>query len=343
MQPSAPWANASSKNQISTMSLLEIQQAQEKAEAEMRLQQQQLEAQQLSTKNSVKLKSLLGVGGVDASRTQSAWGLPSGSAQAAAKPVRTMKEILEEERLARERAASSSVAQSNEDGRDAAGTLTPDSVWGGKVTNSSTAVKTKPLVGASVQSLRDIMQHEEQLQQQQLGAGQRSAASGSSWVAKAAKGLPSTNWNNPAFSAGVTPTPASQPAISSSSTTSTVPSKQDVPSARMDEGEQFWNFKDSKPSQPAGTGSTDQTKNIPSTQEGRHYTQSIDKKSSTDLGGMNSEMAEWCTQQLRRLANNDDLTLVQFCLTLESPVEVREYLAAYLGSTPQVSFNITAK
>jgi len=199
------------------------------------------------------------------------------------------------------------------------------------------AAKTRPAPGATVQSLRDIMQHEEQLQQQQFSAGQRSStAAASSWVAKAARGLPSTNWNNPALSSG--PAIATSNQILPMNNATAISSKLDASSSRVEEGEQFWNFKDFKQSHSAGPA--DPSRSAPPAQEpysARPYAQSTEKKNSTELGGMNSEMAEWCTQQLRRLANNDDLTLVQFCLTLESPVEVREYLAAYLGSTPQVT------
>jgi hypothetical protein len=59
---------------------------------------------------------------------------------------------------------------------------------------------------------------------------------------------------------------------------------------------------------------------------------------SDDFGGkgMSEETAEWCSSQLRKINGNGDLTLMQFCMTLQSAAEIREYLAAYLGSTPQV-------
>jgi len=53
--------------------------------------------------------------------------------------------------------------------------------------------------------------------------------------------------------------------------------------------------------------------------------------------GMSREFATWCTQQLVKISGSKDLTLVKFCLSVESTAEVREYLAANLGSTPQVS------
>jgi hypothetical protein len=49
---------------------------------------------------------------------------------------------------------------------------------------------------------------------------------------------------------------------------------------------------------------------------------------------MPTEMAEYCAGQLQRF--NADLTLMEYVYTLESPVDVRAYLAEYLGSTPQV-------
>ena len=52
---------------------------------------------------------------------------------------------------------------------------------------------------------------------------------------------------------------------------------------------------------------------------------------------MSQEFSEWCTNQLLKIAGNGDLTLVSFCLTIDSAAEIRETLAAYLGSTPQVS------
>jgi hypothetical protein len=63
------------------------------------------------------------------------------------------------------------------------------------------------------------------------------------------------------------------------------------------------------------------------------------KKSKASFGGsaMPGDMADWCSVQLKKINNSDDLTLVEFCMSLGSAVEIREYLAAYLGSTPQVS------
>ena len=40
---------------------------------------------------------------------------------------------------------------------------------------------------------------------------------------------------------------------------------------------------------------------------------------------------------MQKINGSDDLTLVQFCLTLTDSDEIRQYLTAYLGSTPQVN------
>jgi hypothetical protein len=53
--------------------------------------------------------------------------------------------------------------------------------------------------------------------------------------------------------------------------------------------------------------------------------------------GMSREFANWCATQLTKITGNKDLTLVKFCLSVESTAEIREILAANLGSTPQVS------
>ena len=38
-----------------------------------------------------------------------------------------------------------------------------------------------------------------------------------------------------------------------------------------------------------------------------------------------------------KLTKSSDLTLMHFCMSLDDPAEIRQYLAAYLGSKPEVS------
>lgn len=52
--------------------------------------------------------------------------------------------------------------------------------------------------------------------------------------------------------------------------------------------------------------------------------------------GMSPAMASWASQQLKKMNGKDDLTLLEFCMSLTDASEIRQYLAAYLGSTPEV-------
>jgi len=54
-------------------------------------------------------------------------------------------------------------------------------------------------------------------------------------------------------------------------------------------------------------------------------------------GRMTAQLEIWCKEQMRKLNGSDDLTLVAFCMTLTDPDEIRQYLTAYLGSSPQVN------
>jgi len=52
---------------------------------------------------------------------------------------------------------------------------------------------------------------------------------------------------------------------------------------------------------------------------------------------MTPAFEKWCISQMQKINNSDDLTLVSFCMTLTDPIEIRQYLTAYLGSTPEVN------
>ena len=68
--------------------------------------------------------------------------------------------------------------------------------------------------------------------------------------------------------------------------------------------------------------------------------QSTTQKTMEEFGAngkMTPALEDWCKQQMRKLSGNDDLTLIAFCMTLSDPVEIKGYLTAYLGSTPQVN------
>ena len=52
---------------------------------------------------------------------------------------------------------------------------------------------------------------------------------------------------------------------------------------------------------------------------------------------MSPTLEKWCKEQMQKLNGTDDLTLVSFCMSLSDPVEIRQYLTTYLGSTAQVN------
>jgi GYF domain len=57
-----------------------------------------------------------------------------------------------------------------------------------------------------------------------------------------------------------------------------------------------------------------------------------------DFGAkMSPALEKWSKEQMVKINGTDDLTLVGFCMTLQDPVEIRQYLTTYLGSTPQVN------
>ncbi|KAL7495872.1 hypothetical protein ACHAWT_004205 [Skeletonema menzelii] len=70
-------------------------------------------------------------------------------------------------------------------------------------------------------------------------------------------------------------------------------------------------------------------------------TKQAQKAAAVDNFGVNGQMTptmeKWCKDQMQKLNGSDDLTLVTFCMTLTDSDEIRQYLSAYLGSTPQVN------
>jgi len=52
---------------------------------------------------------------------------------------------------------------------------------------------------------------------------------------------------------------------------------------------------------------------------------------------MSPALEKWCKEQMTTINKTEDLTLVSFCMTLNDPNEIRQYLTAYLGSAPAVN------
>lgn len=83
--------------------------------------------------------------------------------------------------------------------------------------------------------------------------------------------------------------------------------------------------------------STDKV-NSSSTANGSKSDRKVGDKSEFGGKTMSKDMAEWCSAQLKKLKGTDEaMELLQFCMSLKSSVEIREYLSQYLGSSPQVT------
>ena len=96
------------------------------------------------------------------------------------------------------------------------------------------------------------------------------------------------------------------------------------------------------PSAPAMTSSgSANTKHRMSKSMALSSGQKSNSQNTVDEFGAASKMTpaleSWCKEQMKKLNGSEDLTLVAFCMTLTDPVEIKQYLTAYLGSSPQVN------
>jgi hypothetical protein len=161
-------------------------------------------------------------------------------------------------------------------------------------------------------SLREIMEAEAaRLQEEQKADGSSPRPSAGSWAAKAGTGAPLSN--SPRAVAPVVATSQSRPA----------------PTAVQVVGRTAPGNSGQSQQRPSSTKSSE-------TQSKKGATSSADQGSGSFGQNLSPELSDWCSAQLKKINSSDSLTLMEFCMTLESPVEIREYLAAYLGSTPQV-------
>ena len=95
-----------------------------------------------------------------------------------------------------------------------------------------------------------------------------------------------------------------------------VPAPASVSPHKNESDESFWNFGAAQSVKPANQASSN---------------------NAFGADSVSNEFMAWCAKQLKTIGGVEDLTLVEYCATLEDPGEIREYLAAYLGSTPRVS------
>ena len=47
---------------------------------------------------------------------------------------------------------------------------------------------------------------------------------------------------------------------------------------------------------------------------------------------MSNEFKMWCSAQMQSLTGSEDLTLIEFLMSLSSAADVKEYVAQYLGA-----------
>jgi hypothetical protein len=46
---------------------------------------------------------------------------------------------------------------------------------------------------------------------------------------------------------------------------------------------------------------------------------------------MSNEFKMWCSAQMQSLTGSEDLTLIEFLMSLSSAADIKEYVAQYLG------------
>jgi PERQ amino acid-rich with GYF domain-containing protein len=97
--------------------------------------------------------------------------------------------------------------------------------------------------------------------------------------------------------------------------------------------------KDSGPGSSSSIGSAGTaTGTTPAANSSSGGTTTNSSSTAEEFGAkMSPAMEKWCKDQMTKLNGTDDLTLVSFCMTLSDPGEIRQYLTAYLGTTPQVN------
>ena len=90
-------------------------------------------------------------------------------------------------------------------------------------------------------------------------------------------------------------------------------------------------------SQPA-PGQNPPSRGAPATSSTKQQEPAVSSNPTEVFGAtMSPALEAWCREQMKAMNGNDDLTLIAFCMTLTDPAEIRQYLLAYLGSSPRVS------
>ncbi|CAI5732769.1 unnamed protein product [Hyaloperonospora brassicae] len=165
-------------------------------------------------------------------------------------------------------------------------------------------------------SMRDILAEEERLAQERAKANVNAPVS-SQWVNIVA--------GNKAAAAAI---PKPSRSVLGPVPASVLKSRQQVratngalkpPPAKTGNDASFWNF--GAATQPTGKESA----------------VSVGSSNAFGSNSVSSEFMAWASKQLKTIDVDANVTLLEYCASVEDPGEVREYLAAYLGSTPRVS------
>uniref|UniRef100_A0AAV1T9K9 GYF domain-containing protein n=1 Tax=Peronospora matthiolae TaxID=2874970 RepID=A0AAV1T9K9_9STRA len=162
-------------------------------------------------------------------------------------------------------------------------------------------------------SMRDILAEEERLAQERAKAN-ANAPVNSQWVNIVA-GNKAAAVPKPSRSV-LGPVPAS--VLKSRQQVRATNGALKPPPSKTENDASFWNF---GAAQPAGKESV----------------VSVGSSNAFGLNSVSSEFMAWASKQLKTIDVDANVTLLEYCASVEDPGEVREYLAAYLGSTPRVS------
>uniref|UniRef100_M4BMB4 GYF domain-containing protein n=1 Tax=Hyaloperonospora arabidopsidis (strain Emoy2) TaxID=559515 RepID=M4BMB4_HYAAE len=162
-------------------------------------------------------------------------------------------------------------------------------------------------------SMRDILAEEERLAQERAKAN-ANAPVNSQWVNIVA-GNKAAAVPKPSRSV-LGPVPAS--VLKSRQQVRATNGALKQPPSKAENDASFWNF---GAAQPAGKESVI----------------SVGSSNAFGSNSVSSEFMAWASKQLKTIDVDANVTLLEYCASVEDPGEVREYLAAYLGSTPRVS------
>ncbi|KAG7401207.1 hypothetical protein PHYBOEH_002391 [Phytophthora boehmeriae] len=187
------------------------------------------------------------------------------------------------------------------------------SPWGAPATVSKSTTASKK------QSMRDILAEEERMAQERAKAN-ANAPTSSHWMnVVAGNTAPTPALPKPSRSV-LGPVPASVLKSRQQIRAANGAPKPSPPKPESDAS--FWNF---GAAQSAGA-------------DFAAASSSSNAGSGNAFGSSaSSEFMAWATKQLQTIDSNANVTLLEYCASVEDPGEIREYLAAYLGSTPRVS------